>query len=44
VERIGAGNAVTLSVDGKKIDGSVVPIPPSGTKEINVQVKLGAAI
>ncbi len=41
VERRGAGNATRMSVDGQAIEGSVVPIPPTGTSEVNVLVMLG---
>ncbi len=41
VERVGAGNAIQLIVDGKEIAGTVVPIPSTGTQAVEVQVKLG---
>ena len=41
VERKGPGNNVRLEVDGKPIAGNVVPIPPDGTKEVQVQIQLG---
>ena len=44
VERTGTGNAVRLIVDGSEITGSVIPIPSPGTQDVDVQVKLGAAI
>jgi cellobiose phosphorylase len=43
VERVGGGNAVALSVDGRAIEGNVVPIPPQGQKMVLVQVALGRA-
>jgi cellobiose phosphorylase len=36
VERKGAGNTVTLEVDGKSIEGNVVSIPPAGTQTVRV--------
>jgi hypothetical protein len=30
-----------LTVDGKAVDGSVVPLPAEGTKEVKVDVRLG---
>jgi cellobiose phosphorylase len=42
VERQGQGSTVSLTVDGKPIIGSVVPLPPAGTKRVNVEVVLGA--
>jgi cellobiose phosphorylase len=41
IERQGPGNAVTLEVDGKPIEGMVVPLPPDSTSEIHVRVKVG---
>ena len=41
VERRGAGNATRTLVDGQAVEGSVVPIPPAGTSEVNVLVMLG---
>jgi cellobiose phosphorylase len=41
VKRVGKGNAVALIVDGKSVDGSVVPLPPEGTSEVSVAVRLG---
>jgi cellobiose phosphorylase len=40
VERHGPGNEVELEVDGKPIDGVVIPLPPAGTKEVRVVVRL----
>ncbi|MGA9349088.1 MAG: glycosyl transferase [Anaerolineae bacterium] len=41
VERIGAGNTVSLTVDGKPIEGNIVPPPPTGyTDEVMVKVIL----
>jgi cellobiose phosphorylase len=36
VERSGNGNEITLSVDGKPIEGSIIPFPSPGTREIHV--------
>lgn len=41
VERAGEGNAVSLVVDGVPVDGNVVPLPPPGQKEVEVQAILG---
>jgi cellobiose phosphorylase len=41
VKRQGKGNRVTLTVDGKPIEGAVVPLPPDGTREVKVEVRLG---
>jgi cellobiose phosphorylase len=41
VKRAGKGAAVQLTVDGKAIAGSVVPLPAEGTAEVKVEVKLG---
>jgi cellobiose phosphorylase len=38
VERLGSGNAVSLTVDGKEIDGTVVPLQTSGPVKVNVTV------
>jgi cellobiose phosphorylase len=39
VKRTGAGNSVSLVVDGKPIEGDVVPLP-SGLSEVKVEVTL----
>jgi cellobiose phosphorylase len=41
VKRQGKGHAVALTVDGRAIDGSIVPLPAEGTKEVKVEVRLG---
>ena len=41
VKRQGKGNKVSLIVDGKAVEGSVVPLPTQGTKEVTVEVRLG---
>jgi cellobiose phosphorylase len=41
VKRQGKGTQVALTVDGKPIEGSVVPLPPDGTREVAVEVRLG---
>ena len=38
VERGGSGNTVSLTVDGRAIDGNIVPMPENGKKEIAVKV------
>ena len=40
VVREGPGNCVSLMVDGKHIDGDIVPIPPKGVEDVQVQVTL----
>jgi cellobiose phosphorylase len=40
VERVGAGNTVSLTVDGKPIEGNVVPLPPAGQAEVTVKATL----
>jgi len=41
VRRAGKGNGVSLTVDGKPIEGAVVPAPAAGISEVKVEVKLG---
>jgi cellobiose phosphorylase len=41
VERIGLGNGVRLEVQGEPIKGTIVPIPPLGTHEVRVYVRIG---
>ena len=38
VERAGPGAAAGLEVDGRRVPGTVVPLPPSGTNEVAVRV------
>jgi cellobiose phosphorylase len=40
VERIGKGNTVSLVVDGKPLEGNVVPVPQPGREIVNVRVTL----
>ena len=40
VRRSGPGNAVSLEVDGVPVEGDVVPLPPTGQREVNVAVTL----
>jgi cellobiose phosphorylase len=40
VKRGGEGNEVSLVVDGKQIDGDIVPIPADGQSEVKVEVTL----
>ena len=44
VRRTGEGNAVFLTVDGRPIQGDVVPLPPAGQTEVEVLVSLGGSI
>ena len=39
--RQGRGNEILLKVDGRPIEGTVIKIPPSGKKEIQVKVFIG---
>jgi cellobiose phosphorylase len=40
VERCGPGNEVRLEVDGRRVDGTLVPLPPAGTESVQVNVKV----
>ena len=40
VMRVGPGNTVALRVDGKSIEGDVVPLAPAGVAEVRVEVLL----
>jgi cellobiose phosphorylase len=40
VEHTGEGNTVLLTVDGQPVEGNVVPLPPEGTSEANVEATL----
>jgi cellobiose phosphorylase len=40
-ERVGAGNEVSLRVDGRPIEGTVVPLPPTGQAEVVVEALVG---
>jgi len=39
--RRGPGNGVRLEVDGRPVEGTVVPLPPSGTEPVRVAAWLG---
>ena len=41
VVREGPGNTVRLEVDGKPVEGTIVPVPPGGTSLVQVVVKIG---
>ncbi|MFZ3070676.1 MAG: glycosyl transferase, partial [Anaerolineaceae bacterium] len=41
VMRVGVGNAVRLKVDGKPIEGQIVPIPEGKPAEVYVEVRVG---
>jgi cellobiose phosphorylase len=43
VIRKGAGNDLCLEVDGKVVVGTVIPLPPTGTKDVQVTVMLGGS-
>jgi cellobiose phosphorylase len=36
VERAGSGNSILLTVDGKPIEGDIVPLPEDNTKLVEV--------
>ncbi len=38
VERQGPGNTVSLEVDGRPVEGDIVPLPPQGQHEVHVRV------
>ena len=40
VERVGPGNNVEMTVDGKPVEGIVVPFQARGGKDVVVHVKL----
>jgi cellobiose phosphorylase len=40
VERCGPGNSVWLEADGKPIDGTIIPFPPNGAKEVHVLARI----
>jgi len=40
VVRSGAGNTVSLTVDGKAVSGTLVPLPPPGRPSVHVKVTL----
>jgi cellobiose phosphorylase len=40
VMREGPGNNVSLNVDGKQVTGDIVPIPPKGVEDVQVEVTL----
>jgi cellobiose phosphorylase len=43
VERVGAGNATHLVVDGKAVSGTIITPPADSTHSIRVNVTLGEA-
>jgi cellobiose phosphorylase len=43
VERVGSGTAVALTVDGRAIEGTIVPLPPEGQDRVAVKAALGRA-
>ena len=40
VERAGEGNSVSLAVDGKTVEGNVVPLPPDAVDRVRVHATL----
>jgi cellobiose phosphorylase len=43
VKRVGAGNKISLFVDGKPIEGNIVPLPKGNQTRIQVEAHLGTA-
>jgi cellobiose phosphorylase len=41
VRRTGKGNRVALEVDGKKLDGNIIPLPETAGRTIEVKVTVG---
>jgi len=41
VSRKGTGNKLSLKVDGKAIDGSVIPVPTDGRKDVKIEAVIG---
>jgi cellobiose phosphorylase len=41
VKRVGRGNAARLTADGRALEGTLVPLPPHGTRVVRVDVQLG---
>jgi cellobiose phosphorylase len=44
VQRVGPGHAVSLTVDGKPVQGSIVPLPQDERKTVQVSVALGRQV
>ncbi|MFN2143827.1 MAG: GH36-type glycosyl hydrolase domain-containing protein, partial [Anaerolineales bacterium] len=42
VQRVGPGNEVALKVNGEPVSGSLVPLPPEGTTDVDVMVRIGS--
>ena len=40
--RVGPGNGVRLEVDGRSVEGTVVPLPPPGKLEVRVTARIGS--
>jgi cellobiose phosphorylase len=40
VERCGPGNSIQLEVDGRLVNGALIPLPPAGTDEVQITVKV----
>jgi len=41
VERTGSGEAISVSVDGVPVEGTVIPFPPEGREAVKVEVSVG---
>ena len=42
VQRAGPGSSLALTVDGQPIAGTLIPLPPAGLTEVQVDVKIGS--
>ncbi|MCJ7624876.1 MAG: glycosyl transferase [Anaerolineaceae bacterium] len=40
VERQGPGNEISLEVDGKAVEGTIIPLPRAGTQEVKIFAKV----
>ena len=40
VERKGTGNKIQHEVDGQPIEGTIIPLPPPGTREVHVTTRV----
>jgi cellobiose phosphorylase len=41
VKRVGPGNTVKISVDGKPVEGNILPLPAEGDRQMIVDVRIG---
>jgi cellobiose phosphorylase len=40
VKRTGPGNQLAIEADGQPVEGTLIPLPPGGQKEVQVEVKI----